>query len=102
MATPYEVPSVLDEVREGEWSTERAGAYEAAVEAINHAVGAYSALIESAKSSGADAARVRELIEGRKNCARDRELLKPEDAEAVAEARRRYTALVRRLKDMDA
>jgi predicted hotdog family 3-hydroxylacyl-ACP dehydratase len=87
-------PAILDELQPFTWSSEDSVAYEAALEAINGAVGAYSALIaaEEAKEEPdpgvLDAAR-----SGRAECARWREQLDPADHATVAETRRRFSQL---------
>ncbi|WP_097234035.1 hypothetical protein [Streptomyces zhaozhouensis] len=98
MKKPHEVSSIVDQIPAGEWSSERAASFEAALEAINHAFGAYSALIAKAEAHGADEAQISQLKAGRESCIRDREALSPDDIAAVAEIRHRYTVLTRRLR----
>lgn len=99
MTDPGRAPSVLSQLQPFTWSSEDSVAYEAAIEAINGAVGAYSAVIaaEEAKpkpdTGVIDAARA-----GRAECARWRGQLDPADRLAVAEARRRFSQLAREVR----
>lgn len=78
------------------WSTEESVAYEAAIEAINDAVGAYTAVIAAEKRKAApDAAVIAAARSGRTECARWREGLDPSDHTAVAAARGRFADLAR-------
>lgn len=92
-------PSVLSQLQPFTWSSEDSVAYEAALEAINGAVGAYSALIAAEEASQApdreaiDAARA-----GQADCARWRDDLDPADRAVVAETRRRFSQLARDLR----
>lgn len=91
-------PSVLSQLQGFIWSSEDA-AYEAALEAINGAVGAYSAVIaaEEAKLEP-DPAVISAVRDGQAECARSREQLDPADWAAVAETRRRFSRLANEVR----
>jgi len=99
MTEPRE-PSVLSQLQSFTWSSEDSVAYEAAIEAINGAVGAYSALIaaEEAKQEP-DLEAIATAQSARADCANWRERLDPADREAVAETRRRFSQLARDVRD---
>jgi hypothetical protein len=99
MTDPHRDPSVLSELESFTWSSEDSVAYEAAIEAINGAVGAYTALIaaEEAKQQP-DQSVLAAAREGRAECARWREQLDPADRAAVAEARRRFSQLAEEVR----
>ena len=92
MADPEE--PVLSRLNGFTWSTQETAAYEAALDAINDAVGAYTAFIAAEE---ARAYRDPDLIaaahSGRAECARRREQLDPADQAAVASARQWFTQL---------
>lgn len=92
-------PSVISGMAAFTWSTGESVAYEAAVEAINEAVGAYSALIaaEEAKEEP-DLQALAKARAGQADCARSREQLDPADHAAVARARRRFSDLARQIR----
>jgi hypothetical protein len=94
MAGADREPPVLSQLQGFTWSSEDSVAYEAALEAINGVVGAYSALIaaEGAKSEP-DQAVISAARDGQTECARWREQLDPADRAAVAETRRRFSQL---------
>jgi hypothetical protein len=74
-------------------------AYEAAVEAINGAVGAYTALIAAERARlEPDLEVIAAADSGRAECARWRERLDPADRAAVAETRRRFSQLAREIR----
>ncbi len=88
--------SILSQIIPFAWSSEDSVAYEAALEAISEAVGAYSALIAAEEASPHPRAdMVAAARSGRAECARWREQLDPADREAVAETRRRFSELAR-------
>jgi predicted hotdog family 3-hydroxylacyl-ACP dehydratase len=69
-------------------------AYEAAIEAVNGAVGAYSALIASEEAKEhSDQGVIAAARSRRAECARWREQFDPADRAAVAETRRRFSQL---------
>ena len=89
---------VLGSVHGFSWSTEESVAYEAAVEAINDAVGAYTAVIAAEERKAApDQAVIAAAQSGRADCARWREGLDPADHVAVAATRRRFSDLAVRV-----
>jgi hypothetical protein len=90
---------VTDHLEPHEWSNEETAAYEAAIEAVNGAVGAYSALIaaEEAKPQP-DAAVIAEARAGQARLAREREQLRSTDHAQIAEARQRYARLAREIQ----
>jgi hypothetical protein len=91
--------SVLGQMHGFVWSTEESVAYEAALDAINIAVGAYTALIAAEEAKPApDPAVIAAAESGRAECARWRERLDPADHTAVAATRRRFTELARDLR----
>ncbi|MFF5447214.1 hypothetical protein [Streptomyces sp. NPDC012888] len=82
------------------WSSEESVAYEAAIEAINGAVGAYTARIHAERAKPhPDHDLVTDLLDGQRQCARAREELKPTDHAQIADTRRRYADLARRLME---
>lgn len=91
--------SVLGQLQPFAWSSEDSVAYEAALEAINGAVGAYSAVI-AAEQAGPQPRQgvIAEAEAGRAECARWREQLDPADRAAVAETRRRFSELAREVR----
>ncbi|HCU95388.1 MAG TPA: hypothetical protein DHU96_22830 [Actinobacteria bacterium] len=96
MTDPACGPSALSQLQPFTWSTEESVAYEAALEAINGAVGAYSAVIAAEETKREPDRRIIEAARaGRADCARWREQLDPADRAAVAETRRRFSRLAR-------
>ncbi|MEU8828838.1 ATP-binding protein [Streptomyces sp. NPDC048636] len=79
-----------------EWSDEETASYEAAIEAVNGAVGAYSAVIaaEEAKPEP-DQGIIAKARQEQNRLARERELLRSTDPWQIAAARRRYAELAR-------
>jgi hypothetical protein len=77
-----------------EWSNEETAAYEAAMEAVNGAVAAYSAVIaaEEAKSAP-DGAVIEAAVAAQTRLARERESLRSFDHEQIAAARAHYARL---------
>src|SRR5271168_81247 len=85
---------VLSQLQGFTWSTRESAAYEAALDAINDAVGAYTALIAAEEARAApDPDLIAAAHSGRTECARWREQLDPADHAAVAATRQRYTQL---------
>ncbi|MFE3788097.1 hypothetical protein [Streptomyces goshikiensis] len=101
MATPEPPPEpVISSISSFEWSSEESVAYEAAIEAINGAVGAYTAQINSENRKPApDKALIAGWREQRGQCARARAELNPSDHTQIAEARRHYAAVARQLME---
>ncbi len=99
MTTPGNGISITHELDTHGWSNEETAAYEAAVEAVNGLVGAYTAVIaaEEAKAQpnreAIDAARA-----AQHRLAREREALRSTNHEQIAEARARYSALAREVR----
>ena len=92
-------PPVLSQLQPFTWSSEDAVAYEAALEAINGAVGAYSALIAAEEARPDPDLKVIAAAEsGQAECIRWREQLDPADRAAVAETRRRFSQLAREVR----
>jgi hypothetical protein len=92
--------SVIGQLQPFTWSTEESVAYEAAIEAINGAVGAYSALVaaERAKKKP-DPQVIATARSGQMECARWRAQLDPQDHAAVAETRRHFSQLAQQVRD---
>ena len=92
-------PSVISHLQGFTWSTSESVAYEAAVEAINEAVGAYSAVIAAEEARKNPSPQVLERARaGQAACARSREQLDPADRAAVASARQEFSDLSRRIR----
>ncbi|MCF3179039.1 hypothetical protein IPZ70_03630 [Streptomyces polychromogenes] len=100
MAGPDDGISIAHQLESYTWSNEETAAYEAAIEAVNGAVGAYSALIaaEEAKSEP-DQAVIEQARAARFQLAREREGLRSSDREQIAAARRHYAQLARAIRD---
>ncbi len=99
MADKGREESVLDQLKDFTWSTQESAAYEAALDAINEAVGAYTALIAAEEAVPApDPAVIADARSGQAECARWRQGLDPADHAAVAATRRRFTQLTRDLR----
>lgn len=91
--------SVIGHLQGFTWSTSESVAYEAAVEAIGEAVGAYSAVIAAEEAREIPSQQVLEQARaGQAACARSREQLDPSDPAAVASARQDFSALSRRIR----
>ncbi|MGW4221553.1 hypothetical protein ACWEJZ_31645 [Streptomyces bacillaris] len=100
MTTPSSKDSATETLNARTWSNEETAAYEAAVEAVNGAVGAYSSKI--AKERGKerpDQAVIEAAIAARRNLAQVRESLRSEDPEQIAEARQQYAQLARDIRE---
>ncbi|MFG2296444.1 hypothetical protein [Streptomyces sp. NPDC048603] len=83
--------SVTHQLEPHDWSNEETAAYEAAIEAVNGAVGAYSALIAAEKGkTDPDQGVIQRARAARAQLAREREGLRPDDREQIAAARRHY------------
>ncbi|EMF53050.1 MULTISPECIES: hypothetical protein [Streptomyces] len=88
--------SVTHDLEAHDWSNEETAAYEAAIEAVNGAVGAYSARIAAEEAKDApDAAVVEAARAAQGRLAKERERLRSADREQIAEARARYARLAR-------
>ncbi|WP_256106777.1 hypothetical protein [Streptomyces sp. ODS05-4] len=86
--------SITDQLGPHNWSNEETAAYEAAIEAINGAVGAYSAVIatEEAKPTP-DAGVIDDARAAQRRLAREREGLRSTDREQIAAARAHYAQM---------
>ncbi len=91
--------SVISHLQGFTWSTSESVAYEAAVEAISEAVGAYSAVIAAEEARKNPSHQVLERARaGQAACARSREQLDPADRAAVAAARQEFSDLSLRIR----
>jgi hypothetical protein len=80
------------------WSNEETAAYEAAIEAINGAVGAYSALIAAQERRAEPDQRVVDTARAAQSAlAREREQLRSTDHDQLAEVRARCAQLSREI-----
>lgn len=93
---------VIGNLRPHVWSSEQSVAYEAAIEAINGVVGAYSGLIAEAENRPGTGAEIAEYQRLRTKCQQERRGLKPEDAENIARVRASYAARLRELTETNA
>jgi hypothetical protein len=91
---------MTDRLEPYRWSNEQTAAYEAAIEAVNGAVGAYSALIaaEEAKAEP-DPEVIAQAHAAQGRLARERENLRSEDTEQIAAARAHYARLAREVRE---
>jgi hypothetical protein len=88
--------SVTHDLEPHDWSNEETAAYEAAIEAVNGAVGAYSARIAAEEAKGApDAAVIEGARAAQGRLAKEREGLRSADRRQIAEARAHYARLTR-------
>ncbi|CAL9628415.1 hypothetical protein SUDANB99_05967 (plasmid) [Streptomyces sp. enrichment culture] len=88
--------STTDQLEPHEWSNEETAAYEAAIEAVNGAVGAYSAVISAEESkTNPDQNVIADALAAQARLAREREGLRSSDREQIAAARARYAQLAR-------
>ncbi|MFD8145176.1 hypothetical protein [Streptomyces sp. NPDC059708] len=99
MTTPDDGISITHELETYVWSNEETAAYEAAIEAVNGLVGAYTAVIAAEE---AKAQPNRETIDAalaaQGRLARDREALRSTDHEQISQARARYALLAREVR----
>ncbi|MGW1642511.1 hypothetical protein [Streptomyces lavendulae] len=100
MTGPDEGISITHQLEPHDWSNEETAAYEAAIEAVNGAVGAYSAFIaaEEAKPTP-DLVVIDDAKAARSRLAREREGLRSGDREQIAAARRHYAQLAREIRE---
>jgi hypothetical protein len=90
--------SVSHELEPYEWSNEETAAYEAAIEAINGAVGAYSALIAAQEGKAEPNQTVIAAARAAQSrLAEERERLRSTDRQQIAEVRSRYAQLAREI-----
>ncbi|MFE9795605.1 hypothetical protein ACFYRL_28170 [Streptomyces goshikiensis] len=86
--------SVTHQLARYTWSDKETAAYEAAIEAVNGAVGAYSAVIAAEeRGPGADPGVIAGARSAQSRLAREREGLRSTDHEQIAEARAHYARL---------
>lgn len=90
---------VIGNLRPHDWSSEQAVAYEAAIEAINNVIGAYSALIAGAERRPELEGELAEYRRLRSECQQERRALKAEDSENVARVRHIYAVRLRGLPE---
>lgn len=91
--------SVFDRLGSVEWSTQESVAFEAAIEAINGAVGAYTARITTEQAeSHPDLQMIEHWRRERRGCEAARRALNPADHEHIAHTRRHYAQLTERLR----
>ena len=99
MTDPGREPSILSQLQPFTWSSEDSVAYEAALEAINGAVGAYSAVIAAEEAKPVpDPAVISAARDARAGCARRRDQLDPADRVAVADARSHFSELANEVR----
>ena len=79
------------------WSSEESVAYEAAIEAINGVVGAYSHLIAAAEQRTGTEDEIAEYRRLRTECQQERRGLEPGDTANIARVRTTYAARLREL-----
>ncbi|MFF9070553.1 hypothetical protein ACF09E_34925 [Streptomyces sp. NPDC014891] len=100
MTTPGNGISITHALEPYDWSNEETAAYEAAIEAVNGAVGAYSARIatEEAKPHP-DQQVILDARTAQSRLAREREQLRSSDRDQIAAARQRYAQLARDVRE---
>ncbi|WP_309031541.1 hypothetical protein [Streptomyces alfalfae] len=92
--------SITHQLEPYEWSNEETAAYEAAIEAVNGAVGAYSARIAAEEAEpNPDPEVIREARAAQTRLAREREELRSTNREQIAAARQRYAQLARDVRE---
>ncbi|MFE7752120.1 hypothetical protein [Streptomyces sp. NPDC057428] len=90
---------VIGNLRPHTWSSEQSVGYEAAIEAINGVVGAYTALIADAETHPGTHDEIAEYRRLRTECQQERRALKAEDTENIARIRAVYAARLRDLTE---
>jgi hypothetical protein len=96
MSEPADDTFVTDRLEPYTWSNEETAAYEAAIEAVNGAVGAYSAVIAAEeRKPDPDRAVIEAARAARSRLARERRALRPTDHWRIAAARAHYARLAR-------
>ncbi|MBM7054406.1 hypothetical protein [Streptomyces durocortorensis] len=93
---------VISNLRPHVWNSEQSVAYEAAIEAINGVVAAYSALIAEAENPPVSQELITEYRTLRTECQQVRKALRAEDTENVARVRAAYAAKLRELTETGA
>jgi hypothetical protein len=95
---PATAQDLLARLRPRPWDSEASTAFEAAQEAINHAIGCYSSLLASEeRSPNPRPDRARAWSAARQQCALERRRLRAYNRQQVAEVRARYTQLIAEL-----
>ncbi|GAY08236.1 hypothetical protein TOK_1548 [Pseudonocardia sp. N23] len=95
---PVTAQDLLARLRPRPWDSAASTAFEAAQEAISHAIGCYSSLLASEqRSPNPRAERVEAWSAARQQCAAERRRLRAYNRDQVAEARARYTQLIAEL-----
>ncbi|WCD91264.1 hypothetical protein KPP03845_200225 (plasmid) [Streptomyces xanthophaeus] len=103
MTGPDEGISVTHQLQPYAWSNEETAAYEAAIEAVNGLVGAYSALIAAEEAKPApDQGIIDNALAAQTRATRERENLRSEDREQIAAARQHYAQLAREVRERTA
>jgi hypothetical protein len=94
LPAPTRGVSVSHELEPHAWSNEDTAAFEAAIEAVNGAVGAYSALgAAEERKPNPDQAVIAAARAAQARLAQERERLRSTDRQQIAEARTRYAQL---------
>lgn len=100
MTEPDNGISITHQLEPHDWSNEDTAAYEAAIEAVNGAVGAYSALIAAEETKPVpDQEVIQNAQDAQARLAREREGLRSTDREQIAAARQRYARLARKIRE---
>lgn len=100
MTGPDNGISITHQLEPHEWSNEGTAAYEAAIEAVNGAVGAYSALIAAEESKpDPDQEVIQHAQAAQARLAQVREALRSTDHEQIAAARQRYARLACEIRE---
>ncbi|KIF00431.1 hypothetical protein PL81_41020 [Streptomyces sp. RSD-27] len=100
MTGPDNGISITHQLEPHDWSNEDTAAYEAAIEAVNGAVGAYSALIAAEETKPVPNQEVIEKAQdAQARLAREREALSSTDPEQIAAARQHYARLARQIRE---
>ncbi|MFD0358166.1 hypothetical protein ACFVHW_31195 [Streptomyces sp. NPDC127110] len=88
---PEKGVSLTHQLEPYDWSSEETAAYEAAIEAVNGAVGAYSALIAAEEGKAEpDQGVIERARPSQFRLSREREGLRPGGPEQISAARRHY------------
>ncbi|MFV0131654.1 hypothetical protein ACLGI4_28855 [Streptomyces sp. HMX112] len=100
MSDPTKGISITHQLEPYQWSNEETAAYEAAIEAVNGAVGAYSALIAAEEGKPEpDPSVIQHALDEQSRLTREREGLRSRDHAQIAAARARYAQLARDVRE---
>ncbi|MEU6866782.1 hypothetical protein ABZ924_26565 [Streptomyces sp. NPDC046876] len=100
MPAPDDGSSITHELEPHDWSNEETAAYEAAIEAVNGAVGAYTALIAAEEANPEpDQQVIQDARAAQARLADERGGLRSSNREQIAAARRRYAQLAREVRE---